>query len=100
MRVHFHPAAYEELREAVAYYNTQGGRLSHAFAVEVERTLERILLYPHAWARSTPRARRCLLRRFPYAIVYQLRAGTVLVVAVMHLRRKPGYWQGRLQRRE
>ncbi|MCI0365313.1 MAG: addiction module protein, partial [Phycisphaerales bacterium] len=38
------------------------------------------------------RARRRQLRRFPYGIVYSVRSDHILVVALMHLHRRPGYW--------
>jgi hypothetical protein len=40
--------------------------------------------------------RRLVLRRFPFAIVYRLAGEFVLVLAIAHMRRRPGYWRGRL----
>jgi len=39
--------------------------------------------------------RRILLRRFPYQIVYRLKPDGIVVVAVAHLKRRPGYWKSR-----
>ncbi len=36
------------------------------------------------------------MNRFPYGVVYTVRGADLVIIAVMHLRRKPGYWQGRL----
>ena len=33
--------------------------------------------------------------RFPYQIVYLIEGETIIVVAVMHQSRKPGYWKER-----
>jgi len=44
--------------------------------------------------------RRCQLNRFPYGLVYAVEDDAVVVLAVMFLRRKPGYWRDRLKRRE
>lgn len=56
---------------------------------EVDRTLERIAKFPDAWAQLSPNTRRCRTVGFPYGIVYQVRNERILVVAVMHLQRKP-----------
>jgi hypothetical protein len=41
--------------------------------------------------------RRCLAHIFPYAILYTIEADYILIVAVMHLSREPGYWKDRLR---
>jgi hypothetical protein len=33
---------------------------------------------------------------FPYGILYTIEAEFILIVAVMHGSRKPGYWKGRV----
>jgi hypothetical protein len=42
---------------------------------------------------------RCLVHVFPYAILYSIEAKYVLIVAVMHLSREPGYWRHRIGHR-
>ncbi len=36
-----------------------------------------------------------MVRRFPFAILYRVEPERIVVVAVMHLRREPGYWRRR-----
>lgn len=92
--------AKAELTEAIRYYNTQSEGLGYEFAVEVKKTLERIIQYPDAWAVLSSRTRRCRTTRFPYGVVYQVRADTVLVVAIMHMSRNPETWRARLNDNE
>jgi toxin ParE2 len=40
-----------------------------------------------------PRVMRYRLRRFPYGLVYRLAESEIVVLAVMHLHRKPDYWK-------
>jgi hypothetical protein len=40
--------------------------------------------------------RRFLLPRFPFAIGYVVEGETITVLAVTHLRRRPGYWLRRV----
>jgi len=39
--------------------------------------------------------RRALVHRFPYGVLYVLERDRLLIIAVMHLHRQPGYWQNR-----
>jgi len=96
MNVGFHPAARAEFRAAVDRCNLQREGLGHEFAAEVKRAVRRIVGYPEAWTPLSARSRRCLLRRFPFGIVYQVRGETILIVAVMHLHRHPDSWKSRL----
>lgn len=41
--------------------------------------------------------RRYVFPRFPFSLVYRLRDHEVEVVAVAHGKRRPGYWQPRMQ---
>jgi hypothetical protein len=100
MIIEFLPPARAELKEAIAYYNTESEGLGYEFAGEVKRTLERIVQYPDAWFKLSKRTRRCRTNRFPYGVIYQVRRETLLVVAVMHLSREPKTWRSRLKRKD
>lgn len=97
MVIEFLAPAQLELKEAVAYYDSQERGLGVQFVREVRRTLERIVEFPEAWSPLSKRTRRCRTNKFPYGIVYQVRGETILVVAVMHLHREPRSWRGRLR---
>jgi ParE toxin of type II toxin-antitoxin system, parDE len=96
MKVSFLKPADDELHEAIAYYQIQRDGLGDEFLIEVLSALDRIKLFPQAWSPLSKRTRRCLIRRFPYGIVYSLREDEILVVAVAHLHRQPLYWENRL----
>ena len=96
-RVEFLDIAKIELREAIAYDESESAELGREFTVEVKRTLERIIRFPEAWSMLSERTRRCRTKRFPYGIVYQVRKERILIVAIMHLRREPDGWRGRLR---
>jgi hypothetical protein len=46
-----------------------------------------------------PTIRRAQLRRFPFVLLFRLLAGDVIevMIALAHMRRKPGYWTARLR---
>lgn len=95
-QVRFLDVAQRELDEAIAYYDAETAGLGGQFLLEVLGALDRIRSYPEAWAALGRSARRCLTRRFPYGIVYHVLPGEILVVAVAHLHREPGYWRRRV----
>ena len=97
MRIEFLDPAKKEFAEAIAYYNLESEGLGYKFAVEVGRTLSRIVQYPNAWTRISKRSRRCRTCGFPYGIIYQAREDVILIVAVMHLHRRPNSWKSRLR---
>lgn len=92
----FHPEARLEYREAATYYESRRSGLGAAFSVEVEATIQRILEAPDRWRCIEQDVRTCRTRTFPYTILYTVESNSVLIIAVMHLRRKPGYWRDRL----
>ncbi len=99
MNIEFLEPATTELYEAIVFYNIQRQGLGLEFAKEVQDTIERIKLNPEAWSTisKSKQARRCLTNRFPYGIIYQIRKNAILIVAVMHLKRRPQTWQSRLR---
>ncbi len=95
MTFFFHPDASEEFSEAVSYYEDCQPGLGLEFAEEVYGTVTRILAYPTAWAPLSENTRRCLLNRFPYGLIYQIKSESVHIIAVSNLQRRPGYWKER-----
>jgi plasmid stabilization system protein ParE len=97
MRVVFHREALEEITSSADYYEGSEAGLRVEFTEELERAAERIRESPDAWPVLTSGIRRYLLHRFPFSIIYTVSEDYVLILAVMHFRRKPGYWKHRLK---
>lgn len=72
-------SAEDEFSDVVAFYNEQSEGLGFEFAVEVLRTIDRIIRHPHAWSPLSTRTRRCRTNRFPFGIVYQIRNNRILI---------------------
>lgn len=92
----FHSAARLELRESVEYYNQRRPGLGEDFLAEAERVLERLTAHPLQGHPLSDTVRKMRISRFPYDVVYRIEKERVLVVAVMHHRRRPAYWNDRL----
>jgi plasmid stabilization system protein ParE len=96
MTVRFLLPAAAELDDAVTFYEKREVGLGSEFSSEVQRSLARIEDFPNAWRKLGARVRWHRLNRFPYGIVYAVLQDEIVVVAVMHMKQKPGYWRKRL----
>ena len=94
--VKFLPDAEEEMYEAAKYYQSQTSGLGSDYLSEVEKAITSIVKSPLTWPKIEGELRRCLVRRFPFGILYYTESEEVVIVAVSHLWRKPGYWKKRL----
>lgn len=96
MTIRFHPEATAELDDAIRQYSRVRPDIGLNFQQEASGGLDVILGWPNAWPRVEADARRYRLRQFPYGIVYKAYRDRIVVYAVMHLSRRPGYWVDRL----
>ncbi|MDO9450666.1 MAG: type II toxin-antitoxin system RelE/ParE family toxin [Rugosibacter sp.] len=99
MKIAYLTVAREEIREAAEYYAAISPELGNAFKRELQQLLRRVGTMPLAWppcGASGAGLRKCLLSRFPYMVIYAPLPGEVLVLAVGHQHRQPGYWRDRL----
>ena len=92
--------ALKEAETAARWYAERSPTAAAAFATEIDAAESDILRLPEAWPRFDHGTRRYLLRRFPFSVVYRVEARRILIVAVAHARRRPGYWQSRDERRK
>lgn len=92
----FHPEAALEFEEAVGFYAGRGRGLGQRFAQEVRTTIQRILATPDQWRVLEQDVRCRLVRVFPYSVLYTIEPNYILIIAVMHGKRQPGYWKHRL----
>lgn len=63
--------------------------------MEVERVFARLGENPEIGPPARHNARKLLVRRFPYVVIYRVEAKRVLVLAVGHQRRHPDFWLDR-----
>lgn len=82
--------------DAAAYYEEASAGLGYAFLTEMETVFATIKGCPDRRQMLNPPYRRALLQCFPYGVIYRHQEQTCYVVAIMHLKRKPGYWLHRV----
>jgi plasmid stabilization system protein ParE len=92
----FHPEAAEEYFLAARYYSNIQPELGGRFFDEIERLIQDIRERTGFFRPFDPPARRNLSTVFPYAVIYLEQPDQIWIVAVMHGKRRPGYWRERL----
>ena len=96
MRYEFHPEALEDYQAAADWYAQRGTALALRFVDAIEDAIRKAAEAPERWRIIEEDVHRCLTRVFPYGILYTIEPEFILVVAVMHCSREPGYWRHRL----
>lgn len=94
--VEWHPLAMEDLHEAAATYKAQRVGRDERFLAGVSATVELLQRFSHL-GRSVDEADRrgLLVHRFPYSVIYRVRAESIQIVAIAHHKRDHGFWHGR-----
>jgi toxin ParE1/3/4 len=105
VHIRFHPGAAVDLGSAGDWYEQQLPGLASDLTDEVDRALEAIAERPSTWpvwpgVDPALGVRRFLLPRFPFAIGYVVQGDSITVLAIAHLRRRPGYWLLRTAQQE
>lgn len=95
MRIRFLPEAESELLEAARWYREQAFGLDHEFMRCVDDALATVGRAPSLFPLVHRQLRRALVRRFPYAILFEILGDEILVYAVIHYRRNPQRWKNR-----
>ena len=96
VRFSIHPAALQEAVDAAFWYRDRSPLAATRFVVELNQVFDSILDAPLRWPRSARGTRKLKLPCFPFLVIYRETEGAVLVLAVAHGRRRPGYWKSRL----
>lgn len=94
--VEFLAKASEELEAAASYYDKHQPGLGYQFIAEVRKTRDRMVALPNAAPEVREGIRRRSIHRFPYHVIYRVAEEKIIVVAVAHKRRRPGFWLGRI----
>ena len=93
--IQFDPDARAEFLDAVEYYEKCEPGLGRRFRLAVETSAGDAAESPFRFRVLRGRFRRCLVPGFPYSIIFSIEPEFILVMAVAHAKRKPGFWNDR-----
>jgi hypothetical protein len=96
MTVDFHPEATGELAESTEWYAGKSLVASRNFLVAVDVAIASISDDPKRFPYIDDRHQACSVATFPFQIVCRYDADRLIVIAVAHAKRRPGYWRDRL----
>jgi len=91
-----HPEATREFQHSARYYRTISDQLSSRFIREIEESLRAIAASPELYPFRFAPARAKQLKVFPFFVVYFAEDDRITVLAVAHMKRRPGYWRSRM----
>ena len=95
-RLTIRPEAEADIAEAFDWYEEQVLDLGSDFLLCLDAVLNEIRRNPLLYPQIHREARRALVRRFPYQILYVYDDETITVIAVFHAKRNPKIWKKRL----
>lgn len=95
IHIDFHAAAEAELDAAVSFYESVVTGLGKAFIDDVKNAIELLRNYPNAGTTLGRTLRKLRLKHFPFSLISKYDARRVLILAVAHHSRRPGYWKSR-----
>ena len=93
--IDFRPDAELDLQYAHRWYEARQRGLGDAFVGRIDDNLYNISRFPNAYPAVHGEIRRCVLRRFPYSILYIVERARIVVLAIFHERRDPEDWKER-----
>jgi plasmid stabilization system protein ParE len=97
MKIVFHPEAREELMESARFFEEKTPGLGWDLITAVEQAAHRLTKFPELGAVERGNIRKCLVRGFPFTLLYEVNPDYIFIAAVMHQHRSPGYWTKRVE---
>ena len=83
------PRAGAELGHASNWYEEQRKGLGTEFMLAVEAAFESVKRTPMLYPKIIGDARRVLVKRFPFGIIFELFDDTIVILSIFHLKRRP-----------
>ena len=94
-RIVLDPRAEDDARQAFLWYAERSPVAASDFQQLITRAAEDLAETALVWPEREPGIRIRVLDRYPYTLMYRVKGDEVLIIAVAHQKRKPGYWRGR-----
>ncbi|MEX2592801.1 MAG: type II toxin-antitoxin system RelE/ParE family toxin [Anditalea sp.] len=90
------PEAYQDIQEAIGWYNQQQTGLGRRFHTEVKASFKKLEIHPFFQVRYD-NVHCFLLKKFPYMVHYTVDEPNkkIIVRAVLGTSRNPKLWKGR-----
>lgn len=81
----------EELAKSIDHYGDISSELGRAFFESLDSTIAKLLAAPEIGVPVGPDLRSFNIRKFPFNVIYTIEEDELVIIAVAHHSRKPGY---------
>jgi len=89
MNLRYTSRAVNDIDIAFSWYEKQRRGLGFDFLDCLEASVKGILVFPEMYERCHDNFRRCLIRKFPFALFYSIEENQIVVHAVLANRQNP-----------
>lgn len=79
----------KETIEAFVWYECRQQGLGNDFLLQLEEHLNNIVNQPFLYQKIYKQFRQVFLKRFPFVIIYEIDANTIIVYSIFHTSRNP-----------
>ncbi len=81
MKIVFHPEAYEEMLESAHFFEEKSTGLGLDLIAAIQESTDRITKFPDSGKIEQANIRKCLVRGFPFTILYEVAGNHIFVAA-------------------
>jgi toxin ParE1/3/4 len=89
--------ADSEFFEWIAHYDRVSRTLGDRFVAAIETAVVNIRTYPEIGSSIGKALRKLVVTEFPHSVIYANETEEIVIIAVAHHKRRPGYWRRRLR---
>lgn len=94
--IEFHQGARDDFDESFNWYAKRSHDAAIGFANAVDDAILEVLANSNRFPMTFCGCRHTTLKRFPFRIVFRDIQDRLVIVAVAHAKRRPGYWRDRV----
>ena len=94
--VYFHKAAKIEAIKAAEFYENHQKGLGKHFVTNLVASFQQIQMNPFMYPVIKLTLHRCRVHRFPYNVIFRIQKTRIEIIAIMHERQHPDYWNKRI----
>ena len=95
IKAFLHPLAQAEFESEIDFYETERQGWGGFLRPDVLTAIQHLVQFPTMGRAKRDGTRRFVTKRFRFIVSYELRGEVIIIWAVSHGARKPGYWHDR-----
>ena len=96
LRIELREGAKDDFNESFDWYAERSHAAAIAFATALEEGFDQILATPDRFPRTNRGCQYFPLSRYPFRVIFRQEANRLVIVAIAHAKRRPGYWHKRV----